>query len=278
MKTNINFKKIIIGITCAILPAIIFGAVMLVYGEFKDSSPIAQEQVKDQAEERKKSLIDDFTKDKNLAINELNDILKYGNPSDAQLLAIEYINALNSTKYKDDSDLLAFIEQSKVTIIQKAKEDKTSALLAKLNKSDPNGHSDIRDIYKELAELNPDNNEYSKKNEHYKQLADIQKANKIIENRRIEVAKNKKIKADERKKQIKSQFAADGSNWIFVYQYQKQLHDPDSFEHIETRYEVRGEYIYVEMRYRAKNLLGAKRISMKSARISIDGERMKYLN
>ncbi len=55
----------------------------------------------------------------------------------------------------------------------------------------------------------------------------------------------------ERKTNIEKQFSAwDGKHITFSRMIQENLKDPDSFKHVETRYEDKGDYILVAMKYR----------------------------
>lgn len=49
----------------------------------------------------------------------------------------------------------------------------------------------------------------------------------------------------------------DGSIFDFEYDVKKMLHDPSSFEHVETGYIDTGSEVKVRMIFRAKNKLGA---------------------
>lgn len=49
----------------------------------------------------------------------------------------------------------------------------------------------------------------------------------------------------------------DGSIADFKYKVKKQLHNPSSFEHVETSYNDKGLNVKVRMKFRATNKLGA---------------------
>lgn len=106
-----------------------------------------------------------------------------------------------------------------------------------------------------------------------KQLAQkIKKEQELIENQ------NKltelKIKAqEERKAKIEKQFSAwDGKHITFSRMIQENLKDPDSFKHVETRYEDKGEYILVAMKYRWTNSFWAVMTEYATGKFTIDGE------
>ncbi|QMW06369.1 hypothetical protein H3H32_16500 [Spirosoma foliorum] len=43
------------------------------------------------------------------------------------------------------------------------------------------------------------------------------------------------------------------------------MHDPDSYEHVETTHSVKGQEIYVTTSFRGKNKFGAKALSKAEA-------------
>ncbi|RAJ37390.1 hypothetical protein [Pedobacter cryoconitis] len=49
----------------------------------------------------------------------------------------------------------------------------------------------------------------------------------------------------------------DGSNPEFVAAIKNRMNDPDSFEHIETTYNDKGDYLEIKMKYRGKNSYNA---------------------
>lgn len=49
----------------------------------------------------------------------------------------------------------------------------------------------------------------------------------------------------------------DGSNPEFVSAIKNSMNDPDSFEHVETRYNDKGDHLEIKMTYRGKNLYNA---------------------
>lgn len=65
-----------------------------------------------------------------------------------------------------------------------------------------------------------------------------------------------KLKADY-DKWIESQFSPwDGSHMELVKLLKKNLNDPDSYEHVETKYWDQKDGILIKMTYRAKNAFG----------------------
>jgi hypothetical protein len=50
------------------------------------------------------------------------------------------------------------------------------------------------------------------------------------------------------------------------------MHDPASYEHVETRYQDRGAYIFLRTKYRGTNAYGVKVIAEAMARADLDGK------
>jgi len=69
----------------------------------------------------------------------------------------------------------------------------------------------------------------------------------------------------------------DGSCPDLVKQVKKGLHDPNSFEHVETKYAVSGDHFQVIMTFRATNGFGAKVLTKCSASISADCEVIDFV-
>jgi hypothetical protein len=57
---------------------------------------------------------------------------------------------------------------------------------------------------------------------------------------------------------IENQFSqTDGRHYELVFFVEDRLNDPESFEHVMTKHEVKDDHILIQMDYRAKNKLNA---------------------
>jgi hypothetical protein len=75
-----------------------------------------------------------------------------------------------------------------------------------------------------------------------------------------------------REETIKRQFSSwDGSHRTLTKVIKDRMKDPDSYEHIETRYRDDGNSIIVITRYRGANSFGGKVVNTMTARVDIDG-------
>ncbi|QEY15490.1 zinc ribbon domain-containing protein [Cellvibrio sp. KY-GH-1] len=63
----------------------------------------------------------------------------------------------------------------------------------------------------------------------------------------------------------------DGSHRQLEAYVKKNLKDPDSYEHIETRYSDKGDTVTISMKYRAKNSFGGYAVENIIATAKLDG-------
>lgn len=63
----------------------------------------------------------------------------------------------------------------------------------------------------------------------------------------------------------------DGSHFQLTRHIKKNLKDPDSYEHIETRYGIEGDTVNLATTYRAKNSFNGFVVSTATAKANIDG-------
>jgi hypothetical protein len=75
-----------------------------------------------------------------------------------------------------------------------------------------------------------------------------------------------------RAQQIEKSFRPLGQHRTLEQYVERNLKDPDSYEHIKTVYDDRGDHLYVLMRYRAKNSFGGYAIGQHAAKVSLDGK------
>lgn len=88
------------------------------------------------------------------------------------------------------------------------------------------------------------------------------------------IALEKEALKNNQKDQIKSQFSSwDGSHRNFVKLVKKNMNDPDSFDHVETRYAVlsNNSGIQVSMKFRGKNAFGGTVLNHLTAQFDMNG-------
>lgn len=105
----------------------------------------------------------------------------------------------------------------------------------------------------------------------------IKQIEEKIEQERIAAEKEAERKKQEelnknRKETIEKQFSAwDGSHPALTRLIKKNMNDPDSYDHIETRFRDDGNSIFVITKFRGANAFGGKVINTVSARVDFEG-------
>lgn len=78
---------------------------------------------------------------------------------------------------------------------------------------------------------------------------------------------------------VKSQFSVwNGSHKALVNLVKNNLHDPKSFEHVETRYVDQKGKLIIHMRYRANNAFGGKVLESVVAESDYETNRITIIN
>lgn len=79
-----------------------------------------------------------------------------------------------------------------------------------------------------------------------------------------------------RQKRIESGFSAwNGSHIALTRIIKKSMNDPKSFEHVETSYGDRGDYLVVKTTFRGKNAFGGVVLNWITAKCDLDGNVME---
>lgn len=120
-------------------------------------------------------------------------------------------------------------------------------------------------IYQKLAALDPRNKQYQVKVERFTKLQ-----KEAVE--REQKAKAEAAAKAARQKKMEEQFSAwDGAHRNFERLIKAAMNDPDSYEHIETRYRDMGDRIRVSCKFRGRNGFGGMVVNTKIADFDIDG-------
>jgi len=101
--------------------------------------------------------------------------------------------------------------------------------------------------------------------------------NKLAENadKRTEF---KKEGRESRKEKIEKQFSAvDGSHRNLTKYIKDTMNDPESYEHVKTVYQDKGDYLIVSTTYKGKNLFGGSVKNTIKAKVSLDGDILEIL-
>lgn len=77
---------------------------------------------------------------------------------------------------------------------------------------------------------------------------------------------------EKRQARIAAQFSVwNGAHRNLEAAVRASMNDPNSYEHIETRYQDRGDHLFLVMKFRGANVFGGKVINMVSAEADLDG-------
>ena len=88
-----------------------------------------------------------------------------------------------------------------------------------------------------------------------------------------------KSKSELRQEKIKSGFSSyDGSHYELTKYIKDQMNDDDSYEHIETTYIDKGDFILLQTRFKGKNAFGGIVKNNIQAKADTNGNLIEILN
>lgn len=234
---------------------------LLTFGYFigqvqdKKAQDLAVHQAQEKAQKEahlRQEIIDQFNDDREQIINSAKNALSEKDYQSAisqtnKFLVVgnEEINEINA---KANKELIA-IENTK----------KTESLLTELKTVPEKDYRKNLNLYTRLLDLHPNNESYKTQVTYY--------TDKLAE-------EEKKQKADEsRKKKIEAQFSKwNGSHRNLEKIIKKSMNDPDSFDHVETKYWDSGDYLVVQTTFRGKNAFGGVVVNSMKAKVGLDGQ------
>lgn len=149
--------------------------------------------------------------------------------------------------------------------LEQDRKDKIGALLTELKTLDATNYSKAVSIYTELVQLEPTNKSYQQSLDRFNKAEAVSQAKIAAE----------QLAAQEREartSRIQAQFSGwDGSHRNFERMIKRAMNDPDSYDHVETRYIDKGKFIRVFCTFRGKNAFGGMIKNTKVADFDIDG-------
>ena len=88
-----------------------------------------------------------------------------------------------------------------------------------------------------------------------------------------------KTKEELRKEQIEKHFSAwDGSHRGLTKLIKKSMNDPDSYNHVETRYSDKGDHLIVKTTFRGKNAFGGVVKNWVIAKVDLNGNVIEVIS
>ncbi len=214
-------------------------------GESQEEKEAKYEQLQaERAAETNRKNIEYFTKNTKEILSSVKKEIDAGNYDKASEITGKYLTTNNK-------EILVYHKQAR-----------TKTVLKKLKAIPGKKYVKNRDLYKELVSLNPDNAKYKAKVKFYTKK---------------QVDKEAKFKkAEARKKKIESSFSGwDGSHRGLEKYIKSTMNDPESYDHVETRYTDKGSYLYVQTTFRGRNGFGGMVKQTVSANVSLDGKVLK---
>ena len=110
-----------------------------------------------------------------------------------------------------------------------------------------------------------------------KKLKDAKENIAIMESERIAEARFAEVKNLKANFEKKCLSGWDGSCPGLVAYVKDRMNDPSSFEHVETRYFIQGDYVVLVMQYRGKNAFNATVTNFIKAKVNSNCEVLKIL-
>ena len=109
-----------------------------------------------------------------------------------------------------------------------------------------------------------------KRNEYYTEIQGKRIAEEMVR------AEEERLRAEkERTEKISYHFSAwDGSHIELKNYIKRNMNDPSSFQHVETLYSDKGDYLVVQMTFRGKNAFGGLVLNSVTANILVDDPSM----
>ena len=193
---------------------------------------------------------------------------------DSAIVSKEVIEARKlAERYSNVADVafLALVAKYKNLQSQIDRESKISELLAQTKALKVSDYTSAVQIYNKLVELDPNNTGYKKTLSRYEKIKSDSE-----EKERKEIAEREAREA--RKKELEAQFSAwDGSHRKFERLIKQTMNDPDSYEHVETRFADKIDYIRVFTKFRGKNAFGGVVVDSATADFTISGDLIRVI-
>ncbi|MDR6924805.1 hypothetical protein [Pseudomonas sp. BE134] len=238
----------------------------------QENARIAEEKRVREAEEQTAALKAYFAEHRDEVLAEFSAAIDARDVSKADQMQQQY------AQFAQDPELAAIDSRLQVLKVQveqekkeQARKDRISELLANTKTLGATDYGQAIAIYTELSSLDPSN-------KGYKQTMDrFTKAEETRVAKAEKAQRESEAKANHQKK-IEDQFSSwDGAHRQFERLIKKNMNDPSSYDHIETRYTDKGSYIRVYCKFRGKNGFGGTVIQTEVADYSINGDFIKFV-
>ncbi|KPC36333.1 Uncharacterized protein AC496_0420 [Pseudomonas savastanoi pv. glycinea] len=186
--------------------------------------------------------------------------------NEATTIDAKYASAITDPEYlalqQRLKTLTAEVAQAKR---EQERKDKIARLLKDLKTLGATDYTSAISLYTSLLELEPANKGYQQNLDRFKKAEASRQA-------KIEADQQAAAERASRTKKVESQFSQwDGSHRTFERLIKQAMNDPDSYDHVETRYADKGKFIRVYCTFRGKNAFGGIVKNTRVADFDIDG-------
>jgi hypothetical protein len=164
------------------------------------------------------------------------------------------VKTLKEFIHVNDQDLTNLYNQARI-----------ASITNQLKKIPTEQYNKNLNLYTQLANLDPDPNKHKSKIDFY--------TSKVKEKQIADAT------AKARDNLIGKGFSAwDGSHRALEKHIKKRMNNPDSYEHIDTKYYDRGDFIIVTTRFRGANAFGGLVVNEMTAKAGLDGHLLEIID
>ena len=225
--------------------------------------------------EKKEQDIAIFKVSKNSILDEIQNALEQNNFNEALSKSEEYLFTLDPdiillhAKAKDELvkievERKARVELQKIEAAKVKALEEVDSILRDLKTIPEKEYAKNASLYERLVVLVPESAEYKGKLEFY--------------NSKIELEKQNKIDEEKREERIELQFSSwDGSHRNLTKIIKIAMNDPDSYKHDKTVYWDQGDHLVVLTNYRGRNGFGGMVRGYVKAKVDMDGNVLEIL-
>ncbi|WP_313473974.1 hypothetical protein [Stutzerimonas kunmingensis] len=245
------------GVIIGVLVALIGVGVDSQMREVRAAQEAEQQRIAKEAEQLKERALEFLAS---------RDALFYEARRDLEKKAFDkVVSSLSPYRHVDDTELNELIAAGVAGQKQQRAAEQEKQLLASLNEM-PQGAAGLRrDAYSTLSKLRPENAQYKTEHQKYAGLAKE-------EEQRAQAAA-------ERRKRVEAQFSAwDGSHRGLERLVKQSMNDPDSYEHDQTKFVDKGDYLVVFMTFRGRNGFGGMVRNEVVANVDLNGNVLEVLS
>ncbi len=211
-----------------------------------------------------------YAADKEKVLSDFGAAIDAGDIGKASALHNQYALIIKDLEFVAvDTRFKALQAKVEQTQKEKARLDRIAFLQGQIKILAATEYATAITIYGELTKLDPANKSYQQNLVRFTKAEDAARE----KTRKAEALATERA---EHQKKIEAQFSGwDGSHRNLEQMIKDSMNDPDSYEHVETRYIDKGTYIRVFCTFRGKNAFGGIVKNTKAADFDLDGSYMR---